>query len=274
MVRKKGKWSRHRRAAAALAALLALAAAAFGAWRLLAAGGDERARAHLGRPAQRHLVAVDAGHGGADSGAVGLVAEVQITQATTEALLQLLEADGAYAALRVHPDEEKPTPGQRMETARAAGAQLFVSLHANRDSLAASNGFECFAVPPGHVWHEESLRLAQAVCARMAAGGARLRGGDGVRYLYYRHGAKMMKESADTTVYGYPTFGVLQNAACPAVLIEQCFITNAADVAAWGGVEGCRAAAWCYYLAICDYFGTQPLVAPPAQWGAGPLACG
>ncbi len=226
---------------------------------------QQEVQPHLQRPAQRYVVAVDSGHGGADTGAVGLVEETSVTQATAAALLALLEADGHYAPLQVHSDDEAPTPQQRAQTAADGGAQLFLSLHANKDTSAASNGFECFAVPPGLEQHEESLRFAQLVCGQMQRAGARIRGESGVRYAYYRGGAKLMKEASDDRVYGLPTFGVLQQAACPAVLIEQCFISNAQDLDAWGDADGCAAAAYCYYLAICEYFGTQPL---PAAEGA------
>ena len=56
------------------------------------------------------------------------------------------------------------------------------------------------------------------------------------------------------------TFGVLEQAGCPAVLAEQCFVTNAEGVAAFAGEEGCRRAAEVYYRAICRYFGTQPMI--------------
>lgn len=222
-------------------------------------------RLHTRRPAQRHVVAVDAGHGGADTGAHGLVNETQVTQATAAALLALLEADPAYYPVQVHTPDEKLSPKQRVEVARQANAELFLSLHANKDGSAASHGFECYAVPPGHDYHRESLTLAQLLCTQMADAGARIRGDNGVRYAYYRSGSKMMKEAGDTTAYSYPTFGVLQKPACPAVLIEQCFITNAGDLDAWGDADGCTAAAVCYYRAICAYFGTQPI-----EWTAAP----
>lgn len=239
-----------------VAAVVAVLAAAT-VWRCLCRP-QPSVQPHWQRPAQRRVVAVDSGHGGTDTGAKGLVDEISITQTTAAALLALLEADGRYAPVQVHPDAESPSPQQRAQIAADAGAQLFLSLHANKDTAAASHGFECYAVPPGHEQHEESLLLARLICSRMAQAGARLRGEDGVRYAYYRSGAKMMKESSDTKEYRLPTFGVLQKAACPSVLIEQCFVSNAQDVAAWGGAQGCAAAAYCYYQAVCDYFGLEP----------------
>lgn len=249
---------RKRRVAAVVLSVLLLAA---GGSVLRLSAPQERVRLHWGRPAQRHIVAVDSGHGGEDVGAKGLVNETAVTQATAAALLALLEADGAYAPVQVHTDDTCPSPQQRAAVAAETDAELFLSLHANKDVSAASCGFECYAVPPGHEQHTESLAFARMVCTRMAAAGARIRGVDGVRYAYYRGGAKMMKESEDDTAYSYPTFGVLQHPACPSVLIEQCFISNAEDLDAWGDEAGCAAAAYCYYQAICDYFGTQPLPA-------------
>ncbi len=249
-----GRRQGRKKAAAMLAGALVLLAAG---WLFLrdTPGGITL---HMTRPAQRHIVAVDSGHGGADTGAQGLVDETVVTQATAAALLALLEADGAFAPVQIHTDDTSPSPQQRAAAAEEASAELFLSLHANKDGSPASGGFECYAVPPGHEQHGESLAFARMVCSRMQAAGARIRGVDGVRYAYYRGGAKMMKESEDTTVYSYPTFGVLQRAPCPAVLIEQCFISNAEDLAAWGDADGCTAAAYCYYQAICDYFGSQP----------------
>ena len=109
---------RARRAGAAVLAVAVLGALGLGlfAWQRGGAGGG--VRLHFGRPVQRHVVAVDSGHGGADVGARGLVAETTVTQATAAALLALLEADPAYCPVAVHPPEQKLSPSQRVEVAR------------------------------------------------------------------------------------------------------------------------------------------------------------
>ena len=86
---------------------------------------------------------------------------------------------------------------------------------------------------------------------RLRDKGAALRGADGVRYLYYdADGEKVVYESYDTTVRDMPGFTLLEEAGCPAVLAEQCFVTNEADAAAFAGEDGCKAAARLYYEAI------------------------
>lgn len=60
--------------------------------------------------------------------------------------------------------------------------------------------------------------------------GLNLRGWDGVRYLYFdANNARVVAESSDTTVRSDPTFTVLEDCGCPAVLVEEGFITNASD---------------------------------------------
>ncbi len=214
---------------------------------------------HTRRPATRHIIAIDSGHGGSDTGAQGIVAETAVTQKTAQLLEEYLQHDPSYTPVQIHTPEESPSPQQRAELAGQNNAELFISLHANKDTSASSNGFECYAIPPGHSYHAESLEFSRLVVQQMSAAGARIRGEEGVRYAYYKNGKKLMKEASCDRKYTYPTFGVLQDAACPAVLVEQCFISNAEDYASWGNEQGCIAAAVCYYRAICAFFDTTPV---------------
>ena len=72
---------------------------------------------------------------------------------------------------------------------------------------------------------------------------------------------KEVIEESDETVRTEQTFGLLEKTNCPAVLVEQCFVTSPSDVDGWGDEDGCRRAARLYYEAICEYFGTEPLAA-------------
>ena len=69
---------------------------------------------------------------------------------------------------------------------------------------------------------------------------------------------KQLVESTHTEVRAERSFTLLEDVNCPAVLAEQCFVTNEADVAQFGSEEGCKKTARVYYEAICAYFGTQP----------------
>lgn len=214
----------------------------------------------VGDPPYR--VAVDAGHGGSDPGARGVVEEKQLTAATATALLQWLEEDSNYIPLQTRESfDATTTPAQRAAAASAQSPQLLLSIHGNsaaNGSTAA--GFECYPTVPGRTWHQESFYFAKLLAGGMQSIGARLRGQGGVRYIYYlENDQKQLVENTYTQVRPERSFTLLEDVDCPAVLAEQCFVTNAEDVERFGSEQGCKTVARIYYEAICTYFGTEPL---------------
>ena len=210
-------------------------------------------------------IAIDAGHGGTDIGAEGVINEIQLTEATIGYLEGWLTQDENYTPVRTHAADTFSKNTERAAAANSAGASLLLSVHGNSDPYSSdSYGLECYPQPPGRTHHEDSLRLAHLIADKFGAAGQRLRGNAGVRYIYYAGDdesgyEKQVVEESDSTVYSEQTFGLLEKTDCPAVLVEQCFVTSEADVAAWGTDDGCRRAARLYYEAICEYFGTEPL---------------
>lgn len=235
--------------------LPALALALCAVWGWLGGGAFRL----LPRPPYR--VAVDAGHGGGDPGAVGLAEEAQLTEQTARQLEALLEADPNYTPLRCREYDEPASAGARGRAAARQGADLLLSIHGNADPDGTAAGFECYPLLPQDERHRDSLRFAGLLAEEIAAAGEPLRGEGGIRYACYAAGAeeKEILEQSETPPDGAQTFGVLEQAGCPAVLAEQCFVTSAEDLARLGGEEGCRRAAEAYYRAICRYFGTDPL---------------
>ena len=207
-------------------------------------------------------IGLDAGHGGNDPGAQGLVSEAALTEQTTRALAALLEADDRFTVALCHEwGETVERPSLRAEKGNQLGADLLLSIHANADTSGEAYGFECYPAPPGRKHHKASQELAHHIADAFAAQGSRLRGVAGVRYAYYEgenEEEKVIREESDSTEYPSPSFGFLESAGCPAVLAEQCFITNASDVSRFAGEEGALRAAACYYQAICTYYGVEP----------------
>lgn len=213
-----------------------------------------------------YVVALDAGHGGNDVGAEGLIQEVELTENTVDALYALLEKDPNYTPVRCRENGQSATSGDRAMAAAEAKASLLLSIHGNSDPYSENSyGFECYPQPPGRLYHDSAMTFAQAIAQQFGDAGHRLRGENGVRYIYYQGTEetgyeKQVVEISDSSVREDETFGLLEKAPCPAVLAEQCFVTNASDVSAWASDSGCQAAAQCYYKAICAYFGTQPVL--------------
>ena len=201
-----------------------------------------------------YTVALDAGHGGWDVGAEGIINEVELTERTVSELEALLQEDGRFRVILSRKEGEGMDITERNRKFQKKKPDLMLSVHGNANDAKGANGFECYPSPPGYENHEESLAFAKLLAEEMGTAGAKLRGTEGVRFGYYdSSGEKVLVDSSDTEVYDYDTFGMLENMDCPAVLAEQCFVTNAADVDAFGDEDGCKKAAKAYYDAICRY---------------------
>lgn len=110
----------------------------------------------------RQIVVIDPGHGGIDPGAVvASIAEKAVVLAFGLSLKEQLEAGGRYRVLMTR-DEDRFVPlGERVKFARAAGADLFISIHA--DSLTQAQEVRGATIYTG------SERATDAESARLAA---------------------------------------------------------------------------------------------------------
>lgn len=208
------------------------------------------------------VIAIDPGHGGTDPGSEGSgLWEYEMTWQVANELVNLLEQDGRYAPVLTITEEESQNndmprvePAERTQRANDAGAVLLFSIHGNSDPSGTASGFECYAIPPGQQYHDESVALARLTAQKITQTGQPLRGQDGVRYIYFdTYDNRMVYESSDETPRNEPTFRLLVDADCPAVLVEQCFLTNPQDAARLATPSGAKQAAKAYYEAICEW---------------------
>jgi N-acetylmuramoyl-L-alanine amidase len=149
-------------------------------------------------------ICIDAGHGGKDSGAVGVNGrlEKEDNLRMARALESAMKGRG-HTALMTRTGDTYPSLNERADAANDWGADVFVSLHRNSYSDPAANGGE---VLYGTTASAASIRLAEAIDANMnRAAGFRDRGAK-------RQGAT-----------------VLQRTRMPAVTIEAGFVTSAPD---------------------------------------------
>lgn len=225
-----------------------------------ASGDEDTFRPVIGEPPYR--IAIDAGHGGSDPGAQGIVIEKDMTAETSEALYALLEADSNFIPLKTRENYDiTAKPSERAASANAFAPDLLLSIHGNSaPEGSTASGFECYPKVPGREWHQESYYFAKQLASAMESAGAVLRGHGGIRYIYYLGEVKQLVESNHAEVRQERSFTILEDANCPAVLAEQCFVTSESDVERFGSEEGCKRTARAYYEAICAYFETTPLL--------------
>lgn len=83
-------------------------------------------------PADLPVIAIDAGHGGVDPGAIrGYVLEKDLTLVYAQELRAALLATGRYQVAMVRQDDSFISLRDRVRLARSAGADVMLSLHAN-----------------------------------------------------------------------------------------------------------------------------------------------
>jgi len=110
----------------------------------------------------RQLVVIDPGHGGIDPGAViAAISEKTVVLAFGQRLKESLESSGRYRVMMTRDDDTFVPLAERVKIARAAGADLFVSIHA--DSLTQAQDVR------GATVYTASERATDAEAARLAA---------------------------------------------------------------------------------------------------------
>jgi N-acetylmuramoyl-L-alanine amidase len=215
-------------------AVCALALALFGAPAAHAAG-ERFAR-----------VVIDAGHGGDDHGAEGPAGlrEKDLVLDLAQRLAKKLRAQGLAVRFTREADAFVPLDA-RTAIANQAGADLFVSIHANASRAASARGIETYFASP-EASDEAAEALAREENAAFGPGAAKLAEGDPVLSIlgdllaqqqladsqdFARLAQRELATRAEVRSRGVKQapFVVLMGVRMPAVLVEVGFITNPAD---------------------------------------------
>ncbi len=152
-------------------------------------------------PNGKIVVVVDPGHGGPDSGAVGLggIQEKRIVLPIAQQVAALLEQQGVQAVLTRTGDYDVDLQ-PRVDIAQRVHASLFVSIHANSvDSRPDVNGLETY-------YFESGLRLAQTI-----------------------HNSILQSIDIKDRGVRHARFYVLRKSSMPSVLVETGYVTGYED---------------------------------------------
>jgi N-acetylmuramoyl-L-alanine amidase len=227
-----------------------------------------------------HVVCIDPGHGGRDSGADrkrnGIhYIERDIVEGIAIHLMEFLENDKNYVPVLTReipftrPQNQLPNPNNRATISNSKKAELLLSIHINAagtEEDTEAEGYESYPIPPTsrgvtRVFHEESLRFGRLLRDQAVAYGFDDRG---VRYAFFTNeGRKFAREHELSEIKKlgiYPTLGILESSQCPTVLSENGFIGNPHDLGLMGAPEAWKNVATYMYKAICEYFKTKPML--------------
>ena len=196
--------------------------------------------------ARRILVAIDAGHGGEDPGAIGPggTREKDVTLAIARKLAALVNREPGMQALMIRDGDAFIGLRQRMQAARQQNADLFISIHADAYNNAEAHGSSVYTLSSGGASSEAAMWLANRENNADRAGGIDLAANDDLLATvlmdmtqnatiehsteaanavlsYLGHLGNMHKSEVQRA-----SFMVLKSPDIPSVLVETAFISN------------------------------------------------
>jgi N-acetylmuramoyl-L-alanine amidase len=205
-------------------------------------------------PAGLRRVAIDPGHGGHDSGAVGPtgLTEKEVALDVARRAASLLSSELNLETILTRDDDVFIPLEERTARANAFHADLFVSIHCNASENGDARGIEVFVLDHDRDMNRANSRIAAlengvrsksldgALDAEMASIASRLRSGE-IGASSRRLGLLLEKSALASLRSRYPDvsdhglksagFYVLMGAEMPAVLFETSFISNPEDEA-------------------------------------------
>ena len=235
--------------------------------------------------ARELVIAIDAGHGGRDPGAIGGggTYEKTVTLKVARALAQEIDRHPGMRALLIRDGDYFIPLGARYQKARDAEADLFISVHADAAQSRQANGASVFVLSTRGASSEAARFLADRENNADLVGGVNLEDKDrslAAVLLDLSQSATMRvsDEAANHVLDELRSVGkthkpqveranfwVLRSPDVPSMLVETGFITNAADERKLNDPNFRRRLAEVIARGVGDYFGSQP---PPGTWFA------
>lgn len=195
------------------------------------------------------IVAIDAGHGGEDPGAIGHsgLQEKDVALILARKLSKMIQAEPGYRAVLTRDGDYYLPLRERISRARKAQADLFVSVHANALKDRKMRGSAVYVVSPRGASSEHARWLAQKENAADLVGGIELEDKDNelaavlidlsqssTMEASFDVGGRMLQalgrvNTLQRTKVQEAAFVVLKAPDIPSVLVETAFITNAEE---------------------------------------------
>ena len=175
-------------------------------------------------------VFIGVGHGGSDPGAVSYLVEKDVNLVEALACRDFLETHGVQVLMSRTSDEDDQLT-EEIKECNAFNPDLAIDVHNNAGQ---GDGFECFY----HYNGGTGKTLAQNIEAEVKAIGQNSRG------------CKIRLNSDGTDYYGF-----VRETACPAVIVEGCFVDNTSDVQIADSLEEQKAFGVAYAKGILKTLG-------------------
>jgi len=223
------------------------------------------------------VIAIDAGHGGRDPGAIGPggTYEKHVVLAISRELARQINATAGMRAYLVRNSDVYVERPQRARSARQVKADMFISIHADAAENHSAHGASVYTLSTNGASSQHARWLADRENSSELVGGVPLENNNTLsEVLLDLAQSGHMKASQDAarhmlnelgkvgrthkTHVEYANFEVLRNADMPAMLVETGFISNAAEERRLKDPAYQRRLATAVLNGINTYFRNQP----------------
>lgn len=186
----------------------------------------ERADSAVPETAAPFRVFLDAGHGGEDSGAISAATKQREKDLVLDVALRLgaILEDAGFAVFHSRTNDVFVSLDRRSDMASAAGADIFVSIHANTTANRDASGIETFSLS---FEGSDSTSGDTRITKKAWPGNAHDR--ESSMLGYFIHASVNTARGDADRGFRHARFQVLRRAPCPAVLVECGFLSNAAE---------------------------------------------
>jgi len=224
------------------------------------------------------LIAIDAGHGGEDPGAIGYRGshEKKITLSIAKQLKQIVDSDPGMRSYMVRKGDYYIKLNKRRQMAHAVNADMFISIHADAFKKRSARGFSVFALSQRGATSAMARALAAKENASDLIGGVSLADKDEVlaKVLVDLSMTNTISESVNlggrvlrelgklgklhSSRVEQAGFAVLKSADIPSILVETGFVTNPDEERKLRSSKYQKKIAKALYSAINDYYQQTP----------------
>ncbi|MEH0873506.1 N-acetylmuramoyl-L-alanine amidase AmiB [Pectobacterium cacticida] len=244
-------------------------------------------RVAIRRGNERIIVAIDAGHGGQDPGAIGAggLKEKNVTISIARKLQVLLNRDPAFKGVLTRNGDYFISVMGRSDVARKQGANLLVSIHADAAPNRNAKGASVWVLSNRRAnsemanWleqHEKQSELLGGAGDLLANSGDDPYLSQAVLDLQFGHSQRVGYDVATKVLRElqrvgglhkrlpeHASLGVLRSPDIPSLLVETGFISNATEERLLGSDSYQEKIANAIYRGLRGYFQTHPLQSTP-----------
>jgi N-acetylmuramoyl-L-alanine amidase len=224
------------------------------------------------------IIAIDAGHGGEDPGALGpkRLREKDVVLAIARELHRLFENDSGFSPTLIRTGDYYISLRGRRELARKRQADLFVSVHADAFKRKEANGASVYALSTSGATSTAARYLAQRENAADLVGGVSLSDKDDLLAgvladlsmtstldTSLQLGGRVLRKM-DTIAHLHKSrveqagFAVLKSPDIPSILVETGFISNPTEASKLATRSYQKKMARMIHAGVKDYFLDHP----------------